>query len=590
MDTIADPANAGHDMRGDPQMTGPRGAPDRSTARTWPLWLAMLIFGSTLIDVVFFTGFVGSDDRDYFVGGMALFEGTLGPKIELAETRLTLLAWNGLMVHLLGPFAQRVAASYILLHQMLNVATFVLGRRLFGPRPALVGVYLFALMPLMIIYSSTMLPDIPSALFLVMTLLALSFALPSQKVVHPAVGTAWMSLAGFLFGVAYGAKESVLVTLPALFIWGLLQVRYRQPQRWIAWSLAGAGLFASGLLLFVILETAVYSSATDRLFLRLGWTIDDGYGPTQAMVDKYGTNPIERWNWLIFRSFDRHTLPHAHKWLMLICFAAFPFLHGRGWLVYVLPIWIFAFFTWGSVSPTRYAPPSLQARYYIVVLPFVALIVGFVCTRLLEWFESWRVPVLAGPFALAILIGPWLYLRGPNCLPSVVYRADLVGAGMHAVDEARRSGERPPIVVATHVEQYLQPVRGAHWENLVASHEMSLEQFREQLAVQSVRYVTLHPDQVYPRYERILSHLDRMLLPMLRTLGSEGSGNARAAVVSDADGRLPDLRVRCRSYRLSVGRIEGLWRYLTKEPRLSSEAYANAIIWLVEIELAAGPA
>ncbi len=547
-----------------------------------------MLLGSSLVDGVFFTGFVGSDDMDYFNGGVALFQGLLGPEILLAETRLTLLIWNALVVELLGPFAQRVAVSYILLHQLLNVATFALGKRLFGPRPALVAVYLFALVPMVIVYSSTILPDIASAAFLVLSLLALSYGLPSSIHTRPVVQAAWMQAAGLLFGLAYGAKESVLVSLPVMVIWGVLHVRRALPGRWIGQSLWLATLFAGGLLVFVGVETIVLSDATDRFFLRLGWTVDDDYSPTLAMIDKYGTDPVERWNWLIYRALDPYTFPHAHKWMTLVCLVAFPFFRGRSWWVFALAIWTFAFFTWGSVSPTKYAPPSLQARYYIQVLPFVALIVGLVCTRVLEWFESWRLPILAGPFALVILFGPWCFLRGANHLPSVIYRADLVGAGMHAVNEARRPGDRTSVVLSGHIEPYVVPVMGTRRRGFISTDAVRPALFHRWLMSAPMRYITLKPSQVHHRYQRISTKVDRALLPMLRQLEQpKWPGYVReAVVVSSPDGTFPDLRMRCRGYyRLPTGRMEVLWRFFTKEPRLPSERQGHAVVWVVDIEL-----
>lgn len=582
------PSAAEHHTEASGESDGARSVPrtlvgnraDDIVRRTWPGWLALLVLLSTALDVIFFTGFFASDDIVYYFGGIKLLEGRLGPSIDLGETRLTMLAWNALAVAILGPHVQRVAASYILLHQLANVATFALGKRLFGPRAALVALYLLVMSPMMIIHAGTILPDIPSVLFMTLSLLAMLRAMPTDR--DATVGTGrlvWMLLAGLLFGVSYGAKEPALIGIPVLVVWGVFHVKQRCAPRWVGRTLALMAAFAAGLLVFVALETAVFSSATDQLFLRLGWTVDDDFAPARGMVARHGTDPWKRAA-LLGVALDFKYLPAPYTALLIASLLAFPFLRGRPWWLWALTLWSFAYLTWGSVSPTRYSPPSIQGRYYIQVLPFAILIVGVVCTRGLQWLETRRLGLIAAPTGLALLVFPWLHLQGPNRLAGNIYHADVVHAGQAALAKARSTQPDVPVILADYLAFDLSPiVRGA--ADVVSSEALSGAELRSRLAAGPVQYLMIRPDELTESYRRRASlldvTLDRALADICARLATASSG--AAVLTLGAASGIP-VRARWYEYRAPVRRFAVLGSGSAGQPRRRT----NRAVWLVEIE------
>jgi hypothetical protein len=448
--------------------------------------LISIVVLSILLDYIFFTGFFASDDQQYFHGALKALRGSfLGNSPSHGEMRLTIVGWNAIVITLLGPNVQLVAASYVLWHQLLNLATFAVGRRVANVSAGLLAAFLSATAPAFIIYSTMILPDIPLALFILLSFLAFyeAYHHREKQQTHPAASL--MFLAGICVGLAYAAKETGLILLPFyFFLWLALECRLAGGvMRDIRLHNAGwRGLcFALGVLAVVLDETAILSLLDARFLVRLGWTFEDMSAARVERIQQLaGLDPLARLE-RVRAVLDQETfLPGILKVLLLFGLVAYPFMRRRSWSLYVLPIWMFTYLTWGSMNFSRYVPPTIKSRYYLPVLPFLFIVASVPLCRVWASIAS-RIPPghARSTFRLvglcAIVLMPLLWLRGPNRLAGTYSRADIVGPAVRAVNQTLATSARP-IVLSHAVWRATQIVLQAHpYEQLIPADDVTPE-------------------------------------------------------------------------------------------------------------------
>ncbi|MBU0637300.1 MAG: phospholipid carrier-dependent glycosyltransferase, partial [Planctomycetes bacterium] len=323
-----------------------RHAPDM-TRRSSPNvhWaLAAMITLSLAVDLFFFTGFYASDDQQYLRGALSILDGHFqarGPKH--GEMRLTITGWNALVMLLVGPArVQLVAASYVVFHQLLNLVTFALGARLFHPKVGLLAAYVSATIPLLVTFSTMILPDIQMTLWIVLSFLAFHEAYAFRERHRRALGGFVLVLAGVCAGLAYATKESGLIVLPFFFgLWLALEHRHakRNGQRIRRLSALRYGtLFAVGFALVFLAETAALNALSDRAIVRLGWTVQELAPERVERIERVaGLNPLERLERTHTVLGSETFLPTPLRGLLLFGLIAYPFLRGRPWSLYLLP-------------------------------------------------------------------------------------------------------------------------------------------------------------------------------------------------------------------------------------------------------------
>ena len=330
--------------------------------------LAALVAASVVVDLVFFTGFIASDDVLYTTAARELAEtGRLWPGPAPHEARLLMIGWCALLGLCFRHDVQAIAASFVFFHQALTVLTFVLARPLQGTGGALLTAALSATFPLLVVFSTTILPDIPMTACLVAAFVALRAGFRGETARHR-VGLS--ALSGASLGAAYLAKESGLVPVPLLLAMAL----FAEP------SPSGTGDRVQGAL-----TRGACAAVRPPARHRPG---DAGAPrPHRILVLPAGRVLCGR---IRGRAFPRRSRPARR--------AAGG--HGRCpsggggrpggaaggvwpptrgsvpglWWILLFPAWYAAYYAWGSVRLTFYYAPSLQARYFIPCVPF--LIVG----------------------------------------------------------------------------------------------------------------------------------------------------------------------------------------------------------------------
>ncbi len=407
--------------------------------------LLLVILFSTALDLWFFTGFYASDDISYF-GYAVNFLRDEHYHVGFGNSRLILIGWNLLWISVFGWNVQIIAATYILFHQALNLFVFLLARRLFNRNVGLIAVYVTATLPMIVTFSTLISPDIPLACFCILSLYAFLRGLDERRkeCVRPAC--LWLLLAGVSVGFTYMAKESGLVLLPFYFVFWMVAERREGRSA----ALVRGAAFAAGFFIVLIAETAVLSHLDQKLCFRLGLSTQQIGTVSHELRKTHGTDPLERLK-TVNQQINPVCVPPGFKVLVCAGLQLCPFVCRRCWPVHLLAVWLFAYFTWGTMKFTEYAPPSIQPRYYIPVAALLIIVCAAAFTdvfdRIVRRVKHPRWRTLARVVAVALVVAyPLTALIGPDQVAGKMYKAAIVGSATRAIQHAAQQDDRPIIL------------------------------------------------------------------------------------------------------------------------------------------------
>ncbi len=462
--------------------------------------LAAILAGSVIVDLLFFTGFIASDDVLYMTAARTLAQtGSLWPDPAAHEARLLMIGWCALVGGWVKDDVQAVAASFVLFHQLLNVLTFALARRLGGAAVGLLAAGLSATSPLLVVFSTTILPDIPMAVCFVAAFVAFRSAYvdgPGRKRARLLVG-----LAGGSLGLAYLAKESGLVPVP--FFLALAFV-YERWSRGVGGGTTGAlsrvASFLAGLGLVLALEAVMLRALTGSWLFRLGSLLERG-GEVPPSLAALGQRAMT-----LARMIGG---PAAAAVVLLIVGAAIAQKARRSGLraTLLFPAWYLAYYTLGSARLTSYSSPSLQVRYLIPCVPFLlaaaALGVGGAYAWALERVRKRhprpeRLMHVAGAILLAALTAVQLVVCDREA--GQVYGAPLVSQSLRALRFSHPSGPRP-LVLSETLSVQLFPLFLDRPEGLLLSHEVGPDQLERWRRQAGFDFMDLHSTSALGRAE-----------------------------------------------------------------------------------------
>lgn len=418
--------------------------------------LFALVAVSTLLDLFFFTGYYASDDREYLYAGQALLNAdVIADGESVGYLRLTMSSWIALLLKL-GADIQLVAASFLVFHQLLNVAVFFIGRWIGGNSVGLLAAYLLGTAPLTVYFSTMILPD---AMLSVLMLVAIAlFQLAYTRSQSGAMRVVTLAASGLLIGLGYLTKESALILLPFCAVaWLIAEFRNLRPAA--LWAqrhdavLRGVAFVAGFAAVFGI-EFAFYWYMSGEPVFRLGWAVTELDPGTKAHLARYGFDPLERWQHISRFLLETNMVP-----LWLGCFLAggfvlYPIIVRRYWILYAAPLWIFLYQTWGSLQLRAYVPPSIKDRYYIPVLAFAVVIAIAALWKIVSIIYA-RIGPRAARFTFAaivvapLLVLPFRYFGNLNRDAGTYSRADRVGPAVEMVTRALESTDGPIIVSGT---------------------------------------------------------------------------------------------------------------------------------------------
>jgi hypothetical protein len=463
--------------------------------------LATLLAGSVVLDLLFFTGFIASDDILYTTAARKLAEtGMLWPDPGAHEARLLMIGWCAFAGFWVEHDVQAVAASFIFFHQALNVLTFALGRHVLGPRVGLLAAAFSAAFPLLVVFSTTILPDIPMTVCFVAALLALRSA------------DAWrpggrrdgllLALSGAMVGLAYLAKESGLIPLPYFLVLALVHGRRAvEGGRHLSGALARGAALLAGLGLVLGLEAVTLRLLTGSWLFRLGSLLKAGSGAVPPLA-AIGERAVQ-----LAAMAAAHAGASAAAVLIVLATAIYAGKRLGLRSILFFPAWYVAYYMWGSARFTSYYSPSLQIRYFIPCIPFLLIpVAALLC-------EGWS---LASERARRLHPRPEGLLRalGATVLTATLaaalavsdreagnlYGAPLASQSVRALRSWESSG-RGPIVISETLGAQLFPLLRKRPDGLLFSHEVGASQVERWRHTGGFQFMDLHPNSPLRRPE-----------------------------------------------------------------------------------------
>ncbi len=425
-----------------------------------------LIVLSCGLDLLFYTGYYASDDAGYVEGAARLLGlEQSGPHPGPAHVRLSIVGWNALVAWLFGFHVPLIAASYVFFHQALNLLTFLLGRRLFDASVGLLAAYFTATAPLIVVFSTCVLPDVMLSALLLLALLLFLWAYDLRAAGRGTRAHLAMLGAGLCVGFGYMAKDTALIMLPFYFVLWLCKEDRRALRR----ALLTGAMFALGLLVILVAEWAVLSWLTGHSYLRMAWTVSPDGFVERLRRYPYGYYPLDRLRRLheLLRPWFAET---RLDFVLLIGALAYPFVRGRKWPVWCFAVWFFAYHTWGSTRLTEYLPPPAQARYFTPVLPALFIVCSFLALRLWRGVprlvhHPQRSRGLQAVLGVVLVVYPLLGLKVADRRAGKVYDADVVTNATRAINAVKQMGTQhvmtgyslvPPIVLSGTISRPLR--------------------------------------------------------------------------------------------------------------------------------------
>lgn len=522
--------------------------------------LAAIVTVSVAMDAVFFTGFLASDDVLYLTAARQVLEtGRMWPEPPSHEARLFLIGWCALALTALGANVQGVAASFVLFHQILNVLTFLLGARLSGRTAGLVAAALSATFPVLVLFSTTVLPDIPMTAALVGAYLALRSAYGEER--GQGHRTWCLVVAGGLLGVSSLAKESALVALPFFVVSALLgewkAALGRGALRGMASRLCA---LVAGLGVVLALETVTLRLLTGSWTFRLASLVHFG-GPSGPTLLSEASRRAQ----LVARTVGAHEVASAVALVAVLAAAAYAWRRPGTRSALLFAGWYAAYYTWGTARLGFYYPPSLQVRYFTTCIPFLLVAAASSLDELFRWGR--RQPRLgpamkpaAAVLAAAVFLGSaWWCDRAAGRL----YGAPLVAQTVRVL-RASPADSAAPVVISNTVAAQVFPLLWRRPPRVFLSHEVTdvhLEQWRSQAGF---RLVDLDPTSPLRRPD-----LDPLLQWEHGPPASEGRAEALVARLLDGSagqtpwtlrpvGRFDRTAPRTAEIRLLLGDVRAL--------------------------------
>ena len=437
------------------------------TRRTWIL-LGLIFVLALALDAWFYTGFFASDDTEYIYGAHNLVAEAVGAvpvdlQPGLGNSRLGMTVPGAVVYWLSGGSIDAIAWFHVLYHLGLVGLAFALGRRLRDDSTGLVAALLVAGNPLFFLYAGAFLPDNATAFWLALAMLVLeTMRRRASAALSPARAFAGYFAAGLALGMAYACKETALImTVPAA-VWVISAApRLRDPV-WIR----NGGFLAAGLLALVAVEAIGLRLIMGEWVWRLGIVEGSGDLLSQRMAEQ-GVTPFERFGFA--HEYRLEPFVPLSLWLVVTGAVGYAVTRGRSVALMAFFWWPLLYITIGSTSFSAYRPPSLQTRYYsIVVLPAMLMVATVASIALRRW-SAWQRrrsrpgAALGRRAASALLVIALLLMIGAEADLNAtragnLYRATMVRSFVAAYDHARAECPPYPVVLSWYYRRRMTPV------------------------------------------------------------------------------------------------------------------------------------
>jgi len=346
-----------------------------SPTRFWPeiLGLTIVLALSVLLQLLFVTGITIYDSTGYAHYCIEIAEGRYVLQEPNIYTQRALLVYPVALCFRLFGVSELSAAAYPMLCSLGILAlTYLIGRRFYGHPVGLLSVLVLALCPVYLLNAGELLPDIPVAFF--MTLSVYFFLIGHMS----SSKRRWVlfTVAGVAWGAAYLAKETAVLLFLVYMVILLVERRRVSKAHWLVFLVAAA---------VFLTETMVYASLTGDWLWRLHSAIPNPTGKVTRLGD---TDRFQIW-WYWWQMFVKIN-GFGVLFYLLVSALGYGLVRKRRELL--LPaIWFFAIYLYLQFGPwnLRWARAPANARYLIPALVPACLVVAFWLVHAVREYRRW---------------------------------------------------------------------------------------------------------------------------------------------------------------------------------------------------------
>lgn len=348
------------------------------------IWVGAVLVLALGLRLLFLVGMTGSDDLHYATFARQVAAGSFHPSTYFQSLRLGIILPTALGYRLFGVSTATTVWFPVLMSLTGILVVYLLTRELFGEHSATYAAVLYALLPIDVIQSGLLLPDIAVA---TLCGLALFCLLAAERTEMRRNSAFLFTTAGLLLGWAYLCKESAALGAGILVLYALLTRR----------RFLHVGLLAAAFAAVLVGEGIYYSSETGDFLFRLhqvrsiNWAQEDGALTTQLVS-------AMEYPRAMFLSSEEFGL----FWYLLIAATIWALAARvrKAWVValWVVPLGLYLQFGVTSVRPLGFI--AHVPRYLtMVTIPAAALIGAF----LASFRHRFRGLLLAFVFAGVVL-------------------------------------------------------------------------------------------------------------------------------------------------------------------------------------------
>ena len=347
------------------------------TRRDW-LPIGGLLLLALFLDGVFFTGYYGSDDVKYLDAASAIANGESPDFAEFGTARLGVVLPMAAMIFITGQVLPAVNLVFIGYHLLLIALTYRLGATLHGRTAGLVAAALTTGCPLVLYYSTMILPDFALSCFIIGSMIGVAEGANAIREGRSRSAILWIGAAAVFIVMAYLVKLSALLPIPVLALY-LFIVGAKERVRT---ALTLVVSFAMVVFLLVTLEQLVLKRSYENVESnRLTRFIEQSEERIDLDLMKSNRmySPIDR-SITLWDNLEKR-LGSPYLAILTASVLLYPLLAGRSWFIVSVFTWGSLYQLFGSVSFKTYIPFTLQARYFTVYLVLTFIMAGFCAQR-----------------------------------------------------------------------------------------------------------------------------------------------------------------------------------------------------------------
>lgn len=429
-------------------------------------WLFAVLALALLLDVLFFTGYYGFDDKDYTWAAHQIAHGNnfLLPRAsnyELAAVRLAFNSPLAIVYRLSGGSVAWMCGFQMLYHLGCVVIAYALARSVANERTGRIAAVLVAACPLLYNFAGVMMPDVALAMWTGLSLLLLVRAI--HRAQHPEE-PGWRSsrlflAAGVALGIGYSVKATaILLCFPSAIVIIAAFPSLREPWKWIV---PGAWL-ALGVAIVLLLELVIFRAVTGDWLSQLTVAQDSTNWDFPKWLAKQGKNPFGRI--LVAAGGLRNHMPITFL-ALAVGLVAHTISRKRNIAIVTFAWFNFLYLTVGTVSLTRYMPQPLFPRYFTLIIIPMAIALACAITQGLEWYATWTrrpsriTPRVAAVVLIVVGVGTTIYevkanVRYAGTQGNSVWARSFV----LAYEKAKRDYPDYPIVLSVEASYTLLPL------------------------------------------------------------------------------------------------------------------------------------